>query len=116
MIIGELLQDHEHRAKKQVNVYRLVHQILKKLCKCMCMLTPVAMWTRGGQKAALSSGTCPVEAADEALSWLQLPEEFLSAESKCSSWLSGLCVPLHTGTVGCNQRSKHATTAPQKVR
>lgn len=76
----------------------------------MCMLTPFAVWTRGGQRASLSSGTCPVEAAAEAPSWLQLPEECLSAESKCSSWLSGPGVPLQTGTVGVNQRSIHATS------
>ena len=69
-------------------------------CECMCMLTPSAARAREGQTAALSSGTCPVSAADDSPSSPRLLEEYPSAESKCSSWPSDSDVLLQTGTVG----------------
>lgn len=73
------------------------------------ILTPAATMTTEGQKAALSSKTCVVWAAVEGPSWSQLPEEYLSAGSKCSLWLSGPDVPLQTGTTSKGKCSVNTT-------
>lgn len=66
----------------------------------LLQVTPVALWPTWDQKEERFSGTGPAWAAVEAHSSLLLAEEYLSAESKCSSWPSGPDVPLQTDTAG----------------